>query len=104
MLNLVNLSKYENADLAILHVAYVIVVTILLINFLIALMSNSVAEVAENRSFVMLLQRLSAALLVERRVVAMKFLNRLIKWQQSHYFVRQNGRVYIECFILKDRD
>ena len=52
MLNMIELTKYDIADMtdvAILHTTYVIMVPILLVNFLIALMSNSVSEVAENR-------------------------------------------------------
>ena len=47
---------------------YVFVVAILLINFLIALMSNSVSEVAEHKDIVMVIQRLSVAWTLEMRL------------------------------------
>ena len=66
---MVDLGKYgeENA-FGFLHVMYVFVVAILLINFLIALMSNSVAEVAEHKDIVMMIQRLAVACTLEMRL------------------------------------
>lgn len=104
MLNMIELTEeYPGSyDLAILHTTYVIVVPILLVNFLIALMSNSVSDVAENRQLIMLLQRLSAAILVEER------LEKIIVWfykkKQHNYYVVKDGRIYVECFVLKQKD
>ena len=75
-------------------------VPILLVNFLIALMSNSVSDVAENRYLIMTLQRLSAALLVESRLE--KIIPSIYQFQQRGRYVVQDGKVYVECFILKD--
>ncbi len=102
MLNMLELTNYKDADLtdvAMLHISYVIVVPILLVNFLIALMSNSVSDVAENRYNIMTLQRLSAALLVEGRLA--RFTSRVYRWQQKSLLVVNQGRVYVECFIMK---
>ena len=102
MLNMLDLTSYEGTDMtdvSILHISYVIVVPILLVNFLIALMSNSVSDVAENRYIIMTLQRLSTALLVEERLA--KFIPQVYKWQQRSLLVVKDGRVYVECFIMK---
>ena len=102
MLNMLDLTSYKGTDMtdvSILHISYVIVVPILLVNFLIALMSNSVSDVAENRYIIMTLQRLSTALLVEERLA--RFISRVYKWQQRHLLVVKDGRVYVECFIMK---
>ncbi len=102
MLNMIDLTNYRGADMtdvAILHISYVIVVPILLVNFLIALMSNSVSDVAENRYNIMTLQRLSAALLVEERLA--RFISSVYKYQQKTLLVLKEGRVYVECFIMK---
>lgn len=100
MLELTDLKIGNITDVAILHVAYVIIVPILLVNFLIALMSNSVSEVAENRYLIMALQRLSAALQIETRFgMHIPF---LYKYIQEKLLVTSEGRVYVECFALKD--
>lgn len=102
MLNMIDLTGYQGTDMtdvAILHISYVIVVPILLVNFLIALMSNSVSDVAENRYIIMTLQRLSAAILVEERLA--KFIPQVYRWQQRSLLVVKDGRVYVECFIMK---
>ncbi|CAD5125478.1 DgyrCDS13692 [Dimorphilus gyrociliatus] len=103
MLNMLELTdlKIDNlTDVAILHVAYVIIVPILLVNFLIALMSNSVSEVAENRYLIMALQRLNAALQVESRFGM--HISVLYKSIQDKLLVTAEGRVYVECFALKE--
>ena len=102
MLNMIDLTEefQDTTDIAILHTIYVIVVPILLVNFLIALMSNSVSDVAENRYLIMFLQRLSAAILVESRLG--KLIPFVYRWQQLGYYVVNDGRVYVECFVLKD--
>ncbi len=103
MLNMVDMDFQgaDQTDVAILHITYVIVVPILLVNFLIALMSNSVSDVAENRYIIMTLQRLSAALLVEERLG--RVISRLYQIQQKKLFVVKEGRVYVQCFIMKNQ-
>ena len=103
MLNMVDLTQYvtdgDMADIAILHSTYIIIVPILLVNFLIALMSNSVAEVAENRRLIMLLQRLSAALLVEQRLRVV--FAPLIGSQKKKLYAVREERIYVECLIFR---
>lgn len=103
MLNMIDLTAYDMKDItdvAILHIIYIIVVPILLVNFLIALMSNSVSDVANNRYLIMVLQRLTAALLVEQRLG--RICRFLYLQQQRTRFVVKERRVYVECFIMKN--
>ena len=65
MLNMVDLKQYKNdikegdyGVLLFLHVAFVFMLPILLINFLIALLSTSVAEIMEHKDVIMEVQRL----------------------------------------------
>ena len=103
MLNMMDLTQYvklgDLTDVAILHSTYVIIVPILLVNFLIALMSNSVAEVAENRHVIMKLQRLSAAILVEHRLRL--FFAPIFRLQKRHQFVVREDKIYVECLIYR---
>ena len=71
MLNMIDLTTYKSPTLVaayVLHIIYVFMVAILLVNFLIALMSSSVGEVVDAGSVIMLVQRLSVLTLVEWRL------------------------------------
>ena len=49
----------------------------------------------------MALQRLSASLTIERRIG--RILSPLYKRQQRQMLVAENGRVYVECFVLAEQ-
>ena len=71
MLNMIDLTTYNSPSLYaayVLHIIYVFLVAILLVNFLVALMSSSVGEVVDAGSVIMLVQRLSVFTLVEWRL------------------------------------
>ena len=71
MLNMIDLTTYNSPSLYaayVLHIIYVFLVAILLVNFLVALMSSSVGEVVDAGSVIMLVQRLSVLTLVEWRL------------------------------------
>ena len=98
MLNMIDLRGFniigeKAAALYILHFSYVFIIAILLVNFLIAIMSNSVARVAENRSTIMVIERLAVMYLVEFRF------RWLLKWY--YQLVRplcyhcEGGRIYL---------
>ena len=102
MLNMIDFSKYIEANFMIdlLHIAYVLFVAVLLLNFLIALMSSSVMIVNEDRDVLMKLQKLHISLMLEHYVKPCpRFMyDRL----QKRHLVLANGRVYIPCLeILK---
>ena len=67
MLNMIDVSDYRQVyySLDLLHVAFVVVVCILLLNFLIAIMSNTVQEVDQYRNIITPLQHLHTYLSIE---------------------------------------
>ena len=75
------------------HIVYMFIVAILLINFLIAIMSSALSEVALQRPIIERLQRLSVALAIESRV------DRLVapyyRAMQRRHFVCEEGRIYV---------
>ena len=71
MLNMEDLTWYDTKPSSAaftLHIIFVFMVAILLINFLVSLMSNSVDEVEANEA-IMLIQRLSVVTLIEWRLL-----------------------------------
>ncbi len=71
MLNMVDLSEYKVRDQVILdlmHIAYVFMIGILLINFLVALMATSATRVGQYSKLVVKLEKLYIALLLEYRL------------------------------------
>ena len=96
MLNMVDFSTYSVADssvLFILHIVYVFVVAILLVNFLIALLSTSAGKVQENQDIILMVQRLSVINTVEERFMKMFswYYQRICKY----LCVEENGRIYL---------
>ncbi|KAI0231208.1 hypothetical protein LSAT2_018440 [Lamellibrachia satsuma] len=96
MLNLVNpaqLGLRHPGWFYVLHVVYMFNVAILLINFLIAIMSSALSEVALQRPIIERLQRLSIAIAIESRI------DRLVApyycATQRRHFVYEDGRIYI---------
>ena len=72
MLSMIDLTTYRSPSLNIahvLHIIYVFMVAILLVNFLIALMSTSVGVVVDVGYVIMLVQHLSVEMLVEWRLI-----------------------------------
>ena len=72
MLNMIDLTeRYSESShtLLLLHVTFVFMVAILLINFLVALFSNSIYEILEAKEVIMLVQRLSVVTLIEWRLI-----------------------------------
>ena len=97
MLNMVDLTKFDlhnQVILYLIHIAYIFIIAILLLNFLIALLSNSVAEVADHRKISLITQQLSVVLSVDR--VLGKFQRWMFRsWLKKQGIVMENNRVYI---------
>ncbi len=96
MLNMLNLRDYDVYNSKIMdfvHVVYVFVVAVLLINFLIAVMSNSAARIALCDDVILRLERLHCALTLEFRInwILQRFIN---AWK-SKLMVVQNSRFYV---------
>ena len=102
LLNMVDFTHFEptlsSGDyvvLLFLHVFYVFLLPILLINFLIALLSASVAEVHEHRAVVMAIQKLCVITQTERHMQQFWFMRSLWKRIQSKHFHVVDGRYYL---------
>ena len=96
MLNMVNLRDMdvtEAASLYLLHFIYVFMVSVLLLNFLIAIFSDSVNIVNENHDVIHDIQRLSIICTTEERV---SWICRRLYWYfHRRYFIHRNGKVFI---------
>ena len=101
MLNMVNFSKYvqSNFSLGIVHVTYVMLVGVLLLNFLIALMANSMYDVSEYRTILMILQRLHRSMLLEWKTNGLYTISN--RWKKKQCLVRESDCLYLPCFVPK---
>jgi len=96
ILNMVDFTAFRLTSPALiyaLHIIFVFTATFLLVNFLVALMSNSVNEISEHRDVIMLMQRLSVAMVMENRVG--RFLKSYYSHRQHENFVCRDGRIYV---------
>ena len=87
------------AGLHLLHVSFTFGISILLINFLIAMMSNDVSLVNDYRHEVVAIQRLSIYFIVESRLGFL--LAKYYEWQKSKIFLYKGDRVYIAAYRKK---
>ena len=103
MLNMINFSKYVEANymVAFLHILYVLFVAILLLNFLIALMSSSVMTVNEDRDVLMKLQKLHISLMLEHYMKP--FTRFMYDRLRKRYVILAAGRVYIPCLEILEK-
>ena len=90
----------ENFTVGLVHILYVMLVGVLLLNFIIAIMSDTITSVSENKVTLMILQQLHVHLLVEytlRPICCCWY-----KKRQGMYLVREEGRLYLPCFVTED--
>ena len=102
MINLINFREYENADktsLYILHIVFVFFISILLINFLIATMTQSFSDVHAKRRATIQMQRLSLMMTVQLRLAWP--LQALYKKLQKRAFVYHNKRMCLRRTLIK---
>ncbi len=100
MLNMINLTQYEaasNLALRILHIFYIFMSAILLINFLIAIFSSSYIEVRENRHVISRIQSLSVSVVLANRIP--QFMYPLSRWLQKEHYVVEGDRIYITRLV-----
>lgn len=93
---MVDFTSYEVSDtstLYILHVVYVFVIAILLVNFLIALLSTSAGRVQEHEDVILMVQRLSVVGALEQRLRRLFscYYNRVNKW----LYHEERGKLYL---------
>ena len=104
MINMVNFHSYDVADktaLYLLHAIYVFMVSILLLNFLVALFSNSVSHVQENKEVFGAIQWLSVLWLMEYRLCSI-----MRKWKElsnERYFLKEGDHLYVPVITIKSK-
>ena len=98
MVNMVNIAEHLGGIdilLVTVHFTHVFLVVILLLNFLIALMSDAMSKVMNKAEILVWLQQLSAALLVEERFG--RLLSKVYSRLQRYYFKESENRLYLIC-------
>ena len=101
-LNLINMAQFKDENelhkyciLLFLHVLYVFLAIILLFNFLIALLSTSVAEVMEHKETIMLLQKMNVVTIIDTTLPKWPGHSWLWRKLVEKQFEVENGRVYL---------
>ncbi len=101
-LNMIDLTQFKDENvlqkyhiLLFLHVIYIFLAIILLLNFLIALLSASVAEVMEHKETIMLLQKMNVITIIDFVMVKWPGYNWLWRKRVEKQFEVENGRVYL---------
>ncbi len=103
LLNMFDMSHYmhtvEHAWLLFFtHLLFFIIIVVMTLNFLIALFSNTVAEITRHAAVIMPLQRLSVTCLLEWRCRSFSLLRRYYrhKLKRCPQFICENGKVYLQ--------
>ncbi len=82
-----------------IHLVFVFMVPVLLLNFLIAIFSTTYADVFDTKELILKLQRLAMIFSVEKRVAHLY--PTMFSWFQKHSFICQNGHIYLTQVIIK---
>ena len=90
----------ENFTVGLVHILYVMLVGVLLMNFIIAIMSDTITSVSDNKATLMTLQGLHVHLLLEYTLSPICCC--WYKKRQGMYLVREEGRLYLPCFVTED--
>ena len=90
--------------LLLFHICYIFILQVLLLNFLIALLSTSVAEVMEHKEVIMLLQKMNIIYLMELVQSKLSCFSFLWKCLQRQNFHVENGRFYLKVVSLNKRN
>ena len=94
MVDTVHLGIKDNLGFSILHFAYIFIIPVLLINFLIATMSNTASKIFEIRSVLIRIQRLSVIIPLERRFH--RLLACYYRYMHRRCFHVRNNRIYLK--------
>ena len=104
ILNMIDLTTFRTPSaegLMLFHVGFVIMVAILLLNFLIAIFSDSYDEVSSNKEVTHAIQWLSVMTTIEHRIPT--FLRPLLDKWKRRYFLYSEGRIYVKTFEIAKR-
>ena len=98
MLNMVDFSTDPGHDFvasALIHLVFVFLVAILLVNFLIALFSQTVSDVTEHRDVIIAIQELSISWALEHRLSWLLTKCVFFRKRIENIFCVRDGRVYV---------
>ena len=104
MINAINFREYQNVDktsLYILHVVFVFFISILLINFLIATMTQSFSDLYAKRRAIVQTQRLALMMAVQLKLAWP--LQALYRRLQKRVFVHYNKRLCLRRTLIRGR-
>ena len=102
MLDFTQLDLTNSHQLHAIHAIYVVMVQILLLNFLIAIMSDRITETSKRKTIILPMQELSVVLTMERQL---KYCSQwYYKWIQRKLFTVYNGRLCIVRMVLNQSD
>ena len=96
MLNMVNLTSYNIDNIGILyalHIVFIFLVAIMLINFLVAVMATSASNIAEHQKLILTLNRLALVTTVEARISW--FTGWYYRWLQRKVYNCTDGKIYL---------
>ncbi len=96
-------TTYNFYALLFFHVCYVFTMVILLLNFLIALLSISVAEIMEHKDVIMLVQKIKIISSFELLQVKLSRCSALWRYLQRNNFHLENGRYYLKRVSMNRR-
>ena len=102
MINSINFRQYENVDktsMYFVHILFVFFISIMLLNFLIAIMTQSISDVFENREAIIQSQRLALMMTVQMRLAwPMRALYKIL---QRKVFVYRKERLCLRRVLIK---
>ncbi len=99
-LNMIDFTQFQQEIrnynlLLLLHIIFVFLVSILLLNFLIALLSTVVAEVMENKKLILLVQTLNEIFLLELVMEQWQLHRKIAQYFQRKHFLIKDNRFYL---------
>jgi hypothetical protein len=101
-ISMINSNQFGDPEIFwLLHVFFVFGVSIIMINLLIAVMSDNVAVTSKCMGALIKMQRLSMLLTLENRLG--RPLKRYYDWIKSKHFVCQKGRIYLPAAVQDNK-
>ena len=101
MMGLMTLDDYvltnNPVSVWILHMFYMFESAILLLNFLIAIMTDSMAAVRRNKEMIQMQQNLSIYIRIEKKFGWL--MKRYYTWAKQKYFVIEGDKIYLPCVV-----
>ena len=101
MLNMKDFGEYVQANpmIGLVHLTFIMLVGVLMLNFLIALMGSSMSQIQKNKAILINIQRLHISLSIEN---TLSFVCRpWFRLKQRQLLVREDDRLYLPCLIVK---